>query len=93
MTDTDLRALILACVKSVAPEADLAGLDAHRSFHDQVDIDSVDYLNFILALEDRLNLRIAEADYPRLSNLEGCVAYLGTRLPRRADPALPGPTD
>jgi acyl carrier protein len=79
MTGSDLRAVVLACLQSVAPEADVARLDPHQSFHDQVDLDSVDYLNFILAVEDRLGLRIAEADYPRLSSLEGSLAYLADR--------------
>lgn len=83
MSDEALRAVIVDCLLGVAPEADAARLDSHRSFHDQLDIDSVDYLNYILAIEERLGLRIAETDYPRLSSLEGALAYLGDR--RRRD--------
>jgi len=46
------------------------------SFRDQLDIDSVDFLNFVLALEQRLGRTIPQLDYPRLSTLDGCVAYL-----------------
>jgi acyl carrier protein len=81
VTDADLRTLILDCLKSVAPEADVGRLDAHRSFHDQLDIDSIDYLNFVLAIEERLGTRIAEIDYPKLSSLQGALAYLADRWP------------
>lgn len=77
MTDeTPLRAVVLECLQAVAPEADLATLDAGRTFHDQLDLDSVDYLNFVLTLEKRLGVRIAEVDFPQLSSLDGCLAYL-----------------
>ncbi|HYN39477.1 MAG TPA: acyl carrier protein [Rhodospirillales bacterium] len=67
---------ILEALAMVAPEADTTGLDPRRSFRDQLGIDSIDYLNFIVALEERLGVRIGEADYPQLSTLDGCVAYL-----------------
>lgn len=76
MTDeTTLRAVILECLQAVAPEVESAALDATRAFHDQIDMDSVDYLNFVLTLEKRLGVRIAEADFPQLSSLNGCLAY------------------
>jgi acyl carrier protein len=76
MTDeTTLRAVIFECLQAVAPEAEPAALDATRAFHDQIDMDSVDYLNFVLTLEKRLGVRIAEADFPQLSSLDGCLAY------------------
>lgn len=76
MTPDDLRALTLEALQQVAPEADLSALDPARSFRDQIEIDSVDYLNFVLALERRLGIRVPELHYPRLSSLDGCVAYL-----------------
>lgn len=60
----------------VAPETDTDALNATSSFRDQLGIDSVDYLNFIIGLEDRLGVRIAEADHHKLSSLQGCLNYL-----------------
>ncbi len=76
MPDPDLRTIVLDVFAEVAPDADLAGIDESRAFHDQFDIDSVDFLNFVLALEQRLGVHIAETDYPRLSSLAGAVGYL-----------------
>ena len=56
MTPDDLRALTLDALRQVAPEADLSALDPARNFRDQIEIDSIDYLNFVLALERRLGI-------------------------------------
>ena len=85
MTPDDLRATTLAVLGHIAPEADLSALDPARNFRDQIEIDSVDYLNFVLALEQRLGVRIPELHYPRLSSLNGCVAYLSSVLPAGND--------
>lgn len=81
MQEQELRSEILEALKQVAPEVDTATLEPGRSFRDQLGIDSIDYLNFIVGLEERLGLRIAEIDYPRLSSLDGCLAYLKQHHP------------
>lgn len=89
MKNSELAGIVIAALHEVAPEADLSTLDPMKSFHDQLDIDSVDFLNLMLTLEERLKLRIAEADYPLLSTLDGCVAYLGRKLTAMADSPAP----
>ncbi len=88
MKEEELRSEILTALKQVAPEVDTAALDSEQTFRDQLGIDSIDYLNFIVGLEERLGLRIAEVDYPRLSSLAGCLEYLRYHLPTAG--ALPG---
>jgi acyl carrier protein len=83
MTSDELRAVALDALKQIAPDADFSALDAARNFRDQFEIDSVDYLNFVLTLELRLGIHIPELHYPRLSSLNGCVAYLASILPGR----------
>ena len=80
MNSEQLQALIVDVVGDVAPEADLASIDPEVSFHDQFEIDSVDYLNIMMTLEARLGVAIPEADYPKLSSLEGCMRYLQPKL-------------
>ena len=79
MQDEEIRQAVLDELQTVAPEADLGSLEPVTSFRDQIDIDSMDFLNFMLALEKRLGVRIREVDYPKLSSLDGCIAYLGDR--------------
>lgn len=81
MNEEELRSEVLKALKQVAPEADTATLVSEQTFRDQLGIDSIDYLNFIVGLEERLGLRIAEIDYPRLSSLAGCLGYLRQHLP------------
>lgn len=80
MASEEIRERVLKALLEVAPEVDASRLDPAVSFRDQIDIDSVDYLNFVLALERALGIKVPEIDYPRLSGLDGCVAYLGARL-------------
>lgn len=75
-----VRTAVLAAIAEIAPEADVAALDPERSFRDQIGVDSVDFLNLMLALERSLGVRIAETDYPLLSSLSGCIRYLAPRI-------------
>jgi acyl carrier protein len=76
MTRDEIRAVVLRTLGEVAPEADLSTLEPHVSFRDQLDVDSMDLLNFVIALHVALHVEIPEADYPKLGTLEACVDYL-----------------
>lgn len=80
MNSEEIRQTILEVLLEIVPELEPATLDARVSFRDQFEIDSIDYLNFVLALERRLGIKIPEIDYPRLSSLDGCAGYLTTLL-------------
>lgn len=80
MDKETLTRLILDTLTAVAPDVDPGALDPEVSFRDQFEIDSVDFLNFVLQLEKVLGIRIPEIDYPKLSGLNGCLAYLGRSL-------------
>ncbi len=77
--ENNRTAEVLDVLKSVAPEIDSHSIDSARAFRDQIELDSVDYLNFVLKLGKRFDVDIPERDYPQLSTLDGCVAYLGSR--------------
>jgi acyl carrier protein len=78
MAEDTLRSEVLQALQEVAPETDADAIDPEVNFRDQCEIDSVDFLNFVLALERRLGVKIPEMDYPRLSSLDGCTRYLGS---------------
>ncbi|MGD8429087.1 MAG: phosphopantetheine-binding protein [Ectothiorhodospiraceae bacterium] len=77
MAGDGLRDTVLAVLGEVAPEVDTEALEPRASFRDQTEMDSVDFLNFVLKLEQRLGTKIPEYDYPKLSSLQGCLDYLG----------------
>ncbi len=82
MTVDDIRKMIVDALTRIAPEID-AGVDSvpTSSFRDQLDLDSMDFLNFVLALHDRLGVEIPEADYAHFTTLDSASGYLAARIP------------
>lgn len=80
MDDTELRATVVAALRSIAPEVDGEDLVDTRPLRRQVDLDSLDWLRFLVVLHERLGVDIPEADYPRLVTLADLVGYLRERL-------------
>jgi acyl carrier protein len=76
MNASELKSQVLTILGGIAPEADLSHLAPGKSLRDQIDIDSMDFLNFIIALHQQLHVDIPEADYPQLATLDGCLRYL-----------------
>jgi acyl carrier protein len=75
----DLRPAIVRVLGDIAPEADLASLKPDVAFREQLDLDSMDILNFVVGLHGALGIEIPEADYPKLATLDACVEYLDAR--------------
>lgn len=75
MTRDELQAQVLAALGEIAPEVDLAALDARRRLRQQVDLDSADWLNFLVAVHDRLGIDIPDAEAGRLRTLEQVVDH------------------
>jgi acyl carrier protein len=78
MTKDELRATILRALGEIAPEADLGRITPAVSFRDQLDLDSMDFLNFVIGLHQALGVDIPESDYPKLATLDGCVEHLAS---------------
>jgi acyl carrier protein len=79
VNDNDIRTQVLAIIKSIAPEIDVAELRPDQPLRDQVDLDSMDWLNVILAAHEKFSVDIPEADYAKLRSLDDWVAYLGAK--------------
>lgn len=80
MNTTELRAAVIAELRRIAPELEEGELKGDRLLRDQVDLDSMDWLNFLVALHERLEVEIPESDYGRLGTLDQTVDYLVTKL-------------
>ena len=79
MNDTDIRAAVLRALTRVAPELNPRTLKGDVRLRDQIDIDSMDFFNFMVGLHAELGVDVPEADYPEVATLDGCVAYLASR--------------
>lgn len=80
MTSDAIKSIVIEALTRIAPETDAASIEAKTSFRDQLDLDSMDFLNFVLTLHGRLGVDIPEVDYPRLYTLDGAVAYLASKI-------------
>jgi acyl carrier protein len=76
MSDTEMKELILDVLSGIAPEGDYAHLSGKAQLREELDLDSMDFLNFIAALHERTRIDIPESDYPKLFTLDGAIAYL-----------------
>jgi acyl carrier protein len=79
-TEEELRRTVVDALLEVAPDVDSVGLDAKAPFRDQFDFDSMDTLNFVTALHERLGVDVPETDYPQLASLESAVRYLAAHV-------------
>ena len=80
MTDDEIKALVLRELKRIAPEAELDQIDPGIDLREQIDLDSMDILNLAIAIHETTKVDIPEADYPQMVTLNGCVAYLRSRI-------------
>jgi len=80
MKPEEIRPLVLAELARIAPEIEEGELKPERPLRDQVDLDSMDWLNFLVALHERFKVEIPESDYERLGTLDEIAAYLSRKL-------------
>jgi len=80
MSDPDIRKVVQDELNNIAPEVDMSTIDPAADLREALDIDSMDFLNFISAIHRRLGIDIPERDYPKLITLDGAVAYLKVKL-------------
>jgi acyl carrier protein len=80
MTPEEIRNAVLQALASVAPEIDPKSLEPNRAFREEFDLDSMDFLNFVIALHGALGVDVPERDYSKVATLDGAVDYLGRRL-------------
>ena len=86
MTRDEISALVRSILGTIAPEVDLAHVRTNADLRDELDIDSMDFLRFVVELNARLGVQVPEKDYPLIRTLDAVVAY----LLERASPAAAG---
>ena len=76
MTREEIREEIIDILADIAPDEDLTSLDDGTSFRDQMELDSMDFLDIVMELRKRYRIQIPEEDYPQLASMESTVNYL-----------------
>ena len=76
MTTEEARDVVSSVLHQVAPEANIDDVADGETLQEALDLDSIDFLNFVIGLHEETGLEIPEKDYPQLATLDGCVTYL-----------------
>ncbi len=85
MSNEDIVLAIKDIIATIAPDEELDGLTLEEPLRDQIELDSMDFLDIVMELRKRYGVQVPEDDYPHLNTLGGCAEYLG---PRMADKEL-----
>jgi acyl carrier protein len=76
MTATDIRSEVLDILSDISPDSDLSSLDDEKSFREQLELDSMDFLDIVMELRKRHRIQIPEDDYVNLASMASTVKYL-----------------
>ena len=80
MTRNEINDVILEIIQDIDEDAEVGSIKADVPLRDQLDLDSMDFLDIVMELRKRYKLQIPEGDYPELASLDSCVNYLEPRL-------------
>ena len=80
MTITDIRNEVLDILADIAPDEDLSDLNDEVAFREQLELDSMDFLDIVMELRKRHRIQIPEEDYEQLASMASTVAYLEPRM-------------
>lgn len=82
MAPEQIREVIIEILEEIAPDEDLSSLDDSKAFREQLELDSMDFLDIVMGLRKRYRVQIPEEDYPELATMDSTVSYL---TPKMAD--------
>lgn len=80
MTTEEVKNVVLNIISDIAPDEDLGELDSAVSLRDQLDLDSMDFLDIVMELRKRHKIEVPSEDYPKLATLNSCVEYLSPKF-------------
>ena len=76
MTKDACKKIVLDIIADIAPDEDLSNIKSDVRLRDQMQLDSMDFLDIVMELRKRHNIEVPEADYPQLASLDSCADYL-----------------
>jgi acyl carrier protein len=80
MEKTEVREIVLKIIGDIAPDADVSTVRDEAKLRDQLDLDSMDFLDIVMELRKRYGVEVPESDYVHLESLRSCVDYLSPKL-------------
>jgi acyl carrier protein len=80
MTREEIGQAIIEIILDIVPDEDCSSLDPEQSLREQLDLDSMDFLDIVMELRKKYGVEVPEADYPKLATLKSCIDYLEPEL-------------
>jgi acyl carrier protein len=80
MTREEVGQAIVEIIEDIVPDEDCSNLDADGPLRDQLELDSMDFLDIVMELRKKYGVEVPEADYPQLATLNSCIEYLAPKL-------------
>jgi len=80
MAPPEIREAIIDILGDIAPDEDLSNLDDQQSFRDQMELDSMDFLDIVMELRKRYRVQVPEEDYTNLDSMASTVSYLTPKM-------------
>lgn len=80
MTNDEIKQVVTDIIADVAPDEDVTNIKPDVRLRDQLELDSMDFLDIVMELRKRHNIEVPEAEYPELASLDSCAAYLAPKF-------------
>lgn len=80
MTNDEIKQVVIDIIADVAPDEDVTNIKPDVRLRDQLELDSMDFLDIVMELRKRHNIEVPEAEYPELASLDSCAAYLAPKF-------------
>jgi acyl carrier protein len=80
MTRAEIGEAIVEIIEEIVPDEDCSGLNPDEALRDQLELDSMDFLDIVMELRKKYGVEVPEADYPKLATLASCIDYLEPHL-------------
>ena len=76
MTREEVRQAVVNILEDIAPDEDLSSIKDDVTLREQMDLDSMDFLDIVMELRKRFNIEVPESDYQELVSMDSCIQYL-----------------
>ena len=80
MTKEEISNAVIEIITDIVPDEDCSNIDSSEPLREQLDLDSMDFLDIVMELRKKYGVEVPEDDYPKLATLDSCVAYLEPKL-------------
>ena len=80
VTNAEVRTKVLDIIADIALDDDVTGIQDDVALREQLDLDSMDFLDIVMELKKRHKIEVPQEDYPRLASMQSCVEYLAPKF-------------